>query len=193
MDGRFLNNTITRKCSKENNRREFVDSLWFRCWNSQNAKVNRCHLHYVKNGLPLPQFFPPFLSIVSAFWEYCPQFSGPCHLSLLPLGRPHGSLQYPSTCYNLCIITLRVLIFMHDFYIRLFFCVLMVTSMYFHQSYQSYPSVSEINTQASSVKVVLFSHNSSPHRISRVNCKKINSLFFISRHSILLMTTISIM
>ena len=149
IEGLFLDNTITRKCSKENNRREFVDSLWFRHWNSQNAKVNRCHLNYLKNGLPLPQFFPPFLSIVSAFWEDCPQSSGPCHLSLLPLGRPHGYLQYPSTCYNLCIVTLRVLNSTIGFYIRLFFCVLMVTSMYFHQSYQSYPSVTvQAHTQA---------------------------------------------
>lgn len=155
--------------------------------------MNRCHLHYLKNGLPLPQFFPPFLSIVSAFWEDCPQFSGPCHLSLLPLRRPHGCLQYPFTGYNLCIVTLSVLNSTHDFYIRFFFCVLMVTSTYFHQSYQSYPSVSEINTQAqwkSFCSVIIHHHTAG---ISRVNCKKINSLFFISRHSILLMTTISIM
>ena len=68
---------------------------------------------------------------------------------------------------------------------------------YFHvfPSVLSVLSISLGNKHTSSVKVVLFSHNSSPHRISRVNCKKIyiNSRFFISRHSILLMTTISIM
>ena len=36
---------------------------------SQNAKVNRCHFHYLKNGLSLLQFFPSFLPIVGAFWE----------------------------------------------------------------------------------------------------------------------------
>lgn len=142
-----------------------------------------CHCH---------NSFLFFLSIVSAFQEDCPQFSGPCHLSPLPLGRPHGCLQYPSTRYNLCIVTLSVLNSMHDFYIRLFFCVLMVTSMYFHQSDKSYPSVSEINTQAqwkSFCSVIIHHHTQSQGWIA----KKINSLFFISRHFILLMTTISIM
>ena len=67
---------------------------------------------------------------------------------------------------------------------------------YFHvlPSVLSVLSISHCtSSHPSSGKVVLFSHNSIIHRISRMNCKNINSLFFISRHSILLMTTISIM
>ena len=171
---------------------EFVDSV-ISLLKQPKCKSEQMSLSLLKKWLPLPQFFPSFLSIVSAFWEDCPQFSGPRHLSLLPLGRPHGRLQYPSTRYNLCIVTLSILNSTHDFYIRLFFCVLMVTSMYFHQSYQSYPSVLEINTQAQwrSFCSVIIHHHSESHLW--VNCKEINSLFFISRHSILLMTTISIM
>lgn len=47
-------------------------------------------------GLLQSHFFPPFLPILSAFWEDCHQFSGPRCLLLLPLGRPHWILlNYP--------------------------------------------------------------------------------------------------
>lgn len=56
-------------------------------------------LSLLQNGLSLSQFFPSFLSIVSAFWEECRQFSAPCCLSLLPLGRPQHC--YPLPCQQL--------------------------------------------------------------------------------------------
>ena len=56
-------------------------------------------LSLLQNGLSLSQFFPSFLSIVSAFWEDCRQFSAPCCLSLLPLGRPQHC--YPLPCQQL--------------------------------------------------------------------------------------------
>ena len=73
-----------RKCTKENDRKclEIMqESLLFPCWNSQKGKINRCHLYYLKNGLSLSLFFPPFLAIVGTFLEDGSQFLGPCHLS----------------------------------------------------------------------------------------------------------------
>ena len=66
----------------------------FGCQNSQYTKVNVCSFHYLKNGLSLSQFFPPFLSIVGALAKDCRQFSGPCRLSFLPLRRSHYSTPY---------------------------------------------------------------------------------------------------
>ena len=56
----------------------------------------------------------------------------------------------------------------------LYHVVFLCINGYFHvfPSVLSVLSISLGNEHTSSVKVVLFSHNSSPHRISRVNCKK---------------------
>ena len=82
--GTVLKKNRNRKCTKENDRKclEIMqESLLFPCWNSQKGKINRCHLYYLKNGLSLSLFFPPFLAIVGTFLEDGSQFLGPCHLS----------------------------------------------------------------------------------------------------------------
>ena len=65
--------------------RDFVTSLS----KQPNAKVNRCRFQCLKNGSLLSQFFPPFLSIVGAFWEDCRQFSGHVACCFYPFGRPN--------------------------------------------------------------------------------------------------------
>ena len=54
--------------------------------------MNRCRFQCLKNGLLLSQFFPPFLSIVTAFWaeDCCHLFWGGVGgvLPAAPLGRP---------------------------------------------------------------------------------------------------------
>ena len=83
---------IKRKQNPSSDGRESVKL--FGCQNRQYTKLNVCSFHYLKNGLSLSQFFPPFLSIVGALAKDCRQFSGPCLLSLLPLGRSHYSTPY---------------------------------------------------------------------------------------------------
>ena len=65
------------------------ESLLFHSRKSAKYKSEQISLSLLKNGRSLSKFFPPFLSIVGAFWEDRRQFSGPCRLKLLPFGRPH--------------------------------------------------------------------------------------------------------
>ena len=83
---------IKRKQNPSSDGRETVKL--FGCQNSQYAKVNVCRFDYLKRGLSLSQFFPPSLSIVGALAKDCRQFSGPCRLSILPLGGSHYSTPY---------------------------------------------------------------------------------------------------
>ena len=56
-----------------------------------NAKVNRCRFQYVKNGLLLSQFFPPFLSIdllLSELRIVASLGGGGAVSPAAPLGRP---------------------------------------------------------------------------------------------------------
>ena len=47
---------------------EVMEEILLFCYrNSQNAKEKRCCFHYLKYGMSLSQFFPPFLLIVGAF------------------------------------------------------------------------------------------------------------------------------
>lgn len=57
------------------------ESLLFGSWNSQNAKLNRCHFHYLKNGL-----------LLSSFSLYCRCFLR----GLLPIFGAMSPVAFPS-------------------------------------------------------------------------------------------------
>ena len=74
---------IKRKQNPSSDRRETVKL--FGCQNSQYAKVNVCRFHYLKNGLSLSQFFPPFLSMLVLWQKIVPSFLGHVACPFYPL------------------------------------------------------------------------------------------------------------
>ena len=97
------------------------------------------------------------------FWTMSPITSTPWEASWMLTTSIH--LLQSMHCYSTCSGLYTWLL-----YHVVFLCI----NGYFHvfPSVLSVLSISLGNEHTSSVKVVLFSHNSSPHRISRVNCKK---------------------